>query len=1140
MGSVTAQRVSIDVKAVSLQKVLIDIGKQSKHILIYDEKDLVETKSITQQFTAKELTEALDIVLKRQPIRYTIRGKSIVISRIPKVESVPTKVTAPFLTDQQPIRGRVTNEKGEPLVGASVYVLDTQGRRTAMQTKTDEEGYFELKQVEVGAKLEVAFLGYTAQQLVATPDIGTITLKPFSAEVEEVEVMVNTGYQSIPKERATGSFATISTEKLNQQVGMNILDRIPAVASGVLSENSTSLSGQLMVRGLSTIRGQRSPLIVVDNFPYDGDISNINPQDVVNITILKDAAASSIWGARAGNGVIVITTKKGSYDKPLSIDVSINSRIALKPDLDYIKQISSSSFIDVEEMLFNADYYDSKINSAGKTGLSPVVELLLGRKEGRINQMEYDQEIEKLRRKDVRDDYKKYVYRQALENQFYTGLNGGSKDFAWTGSIGYDCSIGALGDKSDRLNTRWSHKINLSPNLELISDLQYSKRLSTSGRTGYGNTLSSRYPYVSLAGSGGESLPIAVLRESFTKEAEAKGLLPWQYYPLEDYNHSLTKLSTDDLLLNAGLKWSVIKGLNAEVKYQYERQASSAKTDNDMDSYFTRDLINKFTSIENGQLVYNIPLGSILDKSASVLNSHNVRGQISYSNKFGKGELNLLAGAELRSANTISNNYRTYGYNDQILTSVPVNYTVPYRDFISGSIVYVPQYQDFSNKTARYVSAYANGSYSYLGKYIISASARRDASNLFGVSTNKKWNMLWSVGGSWEISKEQFFSNGYVDYLRLRVTHGYSGNVDPSMSGVTTINYMGTSIEIPGAPFARAVNYANPELKWETVGMSNIGVDFAAKNNRLSGSLEYYHKRGFDLLGLEQVDITAGVGQRLVKNVAEMKANGIDINLQVLIMESGKFKWRSDFNLSYNKDKVVKYYLANKAGNIFVADNVISGVEGNPVYSMYSFRWAGLDPETGDPRGWFNGEISKDYNQLTGSATQLDDLRYHGSRIPTYFGNLGQTFEFDRFSVSFRFTYKLGYFMRLPSIDYGALFNQNIGHSDFDKRWMQKGDEIYTNVPSMIFPNNNTNRDRFYRSSEVTVERGDHMRLSYINLSYRPNIKSNVGIEIFGNVTDLGIIWKANKKGVDPDLVNNIYSMPNSTTFTLGVRLNLK
>ena len=322
--------------------------------------------------------------------------------------------------------------------------------------------------------------------------------------------------------------------------------------------------------------------------------------------------------------------------------------------------------------------------------------------------------------------------------------------------------------------------------------------------------------------------------------------------------------------------------------------------------------------------------------------------------------------------------------------------------------------------------------------------------------------------------------------------------------------------------------------------MSNFGVDFTTKNRRISGSLEYYHKRGFDLLGLEQMDITAGVGERLMKNVAEMKANGIDINLQLLILQVGRFKWLSEINFSYNKDKVVNYYLANKAGNVFVADNVISGVQGHPVYSMYSYQWAGLDPESGDPRGRFKGEISKDYNKLTGSTTKLEDLRYHGSRIPTYFGNMGQTFEFNRFSISFRFTYKLGYFIRKNTIDYGALFSQGRGHSDFEKRWKQRGDELVTSIPSMIFPNPSINRDRFYNSSEVTVEKADHVRLSYVYLSYRPKVKTGLNMEFFGNATDLGVVWKANKNGLDPDVGRSIYSFPSRPTFTLGVRLNLK
>lgn len=541
---------------------------------------------------------------------------------------------------------RVTDSRtGAAIENATVKFLDF-----PLQGVTDQNGKFMFGSEMANGRIRIHHISYLDTVLTVKEPISLVVISLERRDRVMEEVQVSTGYQTVPKERSTGSFASISGEKLKQQMGMNILDRIPAVASGVLSENTTSMSGQLMVRGLSTIQGQRAPLIVVDNFPYDGDISNINPQDVINITVLKDAAASSIWGARAGNGVIVITTKKGAYDKPISVEISSSSRMAFKPDLNYIRQMSSSSYIDIEEMLFNAGFYDSKINSPAKSGLTPVVELLLDRKQGRIDQIAYEMATRKLRRQDVRDDYRKYVYKHAFENQIYAGLSGGNKDFGWTGSIGYDRATTALGENSERLNTRWSHRISLLDNLELTGDIQYSKRLSRSGRMGYDNSIATSYPYASFKGDDGESLPIAVLRKSFTEESEAKGLLPWQFYPLEEYKHRKKEGSADDILLNTGLKWTAFKGLNAEVKYQYERQVSSVKNENDMESYFTRDLINKFTSVENGKLVHNIPLGSILDKSGTVLGSHNLRGQLGYSGNIGDGELNILGGAEIRSA----------------------------------------------------------------------------------------------------------------------------------------------------------------------------------------------------------------------------------------------------------------------------------------------------------------------------------------------------------------------------------------------------------------------------------------------------------------------------------------------------------
>jgi TonB-dependent SusC/RagA subfamily outer membrane receptor len=225
--------------------------------------------------------------------------------------------------------------------------------------------------------LSVSHKGYDTKTIEVTLPLKSPLKIVLPYKVKEIEaVNISTGYQKIPKERATGSFSFSNEKLLNQQVSTNILDRLSNIAGGVILERGSSDTPKLMIRGLSTIKGPTSPLIVVDDFPYEGNISNINPNMVESITVLKDASASSIWGARAANGVIVITTKTGKFNQPVHVEFTMNTSYSPKPDFNYLKTISSSDFIEVERSLFNQGFYDSDINSSSHPVLSPVVDLL--------------------------------------------------------------------------------------------------------------------------------------------------------------------------------------------------------------------------------------------------------------------------------------------------------------------------------------------------------------------------------------------------------------------------------------------------------------------------------------------------------------------------------------------------------------------------------------------------------------------------------------------------------------------------------------------------------------------------------------------------------------------------------------------
>ena len=359
------------------------------------------------------------------------------------------------------------------------------------------------------------------------------------------------------------------------------------------------------------------------------------------------------------------------------------------------------------------------------------------------------------------------------------------------------------------------------------------------------------------------------------------------------------------------------------------------------------------------------------------------------------------------------------------------------------------------------------------------------------------------------------------------------------MVAVNSTRFIPNTSFFTGTPYASFNNYYNPLLKWETSKMLNLAVDFRLRNERLTGSIEYYHKKGINRMA--PMDYTTGVDPYMLRNVASMKGNGWDIQLRSVNIDRS-FKWSTILNFSLYKDEIVDYYLERTLAQEYVnvSSPPISGVNGKPVYAIYAYQWAGLDPNTGEAQGYLNGEVSKDYYSIIGTETKVEDLKYFGSAIPTKFGSLINAVSYKNISLQLGVSFKFGYWFRRNSINYTDLFNSWRGHSDYALRWLKPGDEAYTDVPVNQY-RTNYNRDAFYSGSSVLVEKGDHIRLQYINLAYdfKLSAKGIKGLQLCFNANTLGILWKANTAGIDPAfrLGYNILKTP--ANYSLGLKAKL-
>lgn len=1062
-------------------------------------------------------------------------------------------IAQPSRDTQTIVSGTAKDTSGHPVSGASVAVLNR-----PLSTVSDILGNFSLRgHIIPGDTILITAIGYdTARYAFSGQQRLEIILAQSANAISEVLVFA-TGYTGLPKERATGSFVQIDNEQLNRRVSPDLISRLEDITSSFYMDRRIEGEPRLSVRGRSTIFANDQPLIVLDNFPYDGDLNNINPNDVESVTILKDAAAASIWGVRAGNGVIVITTKQGKRNQQLKIDFNANTTIGERPDVYYSPSfIGASDFMEVERWLYNQDYYASWLTDRNHKPLSPLVELLTTTN----NESDISQRIAEWSRYDIRDHYHKYLLRPSVNQQYGLSFKGGADRSAYSLTTGYDNLVSSqVGNKSNRLTVNGNMSFNPLRDMEITGKLVYTMTNATNNGIGTTIDVSSGsmgiYPYAQLLDKQGNHLAIEQnYRNLYKEDMESQGLLDWAYRPLDEIDLRKITRTGHEIRLNTGLRYALPLNLSTEIRYQYHLSQGTENSLYGKDSYFVRNLVNRYTDISGTNPMQKIPNGAIRNRSTSEGLSHTGRLQMNYNNTWsdGRHDLHALAGFEMRQYTVKTNGANTvYGYDQNVLTSSPVNFNEQYTTLPANNTALIPGGLSIGETLDRFRSYFANASYTYLGRYIVSGSARVDQSNYFGVRTNQKSVPLWSTGLAWNVHDEDFIDKSVFPILKLRATYGYNGNLDRSVTAFTTAYYMFDSYV--GARNAYISNPANPELRWEKIAMMNIGLDFKFAG-LLTGSLDYYTKKGNDMIGFASLDPTTGVSNPATNsygykgNFASTVARGIDLDFRSLPVKiANGLSWSGNILFSFVHDEVTSYdikssssaYLSQGAG-LLRNPQFITPLEGSPVYGVYAYRWGGLDPSDGSPVGYVDGEESKDYSKIV-SQTPVDDLLFMGRSLPSSFGTIGNTIQYRDFSLSFNITYKFGHFYRRGGLSYGGLFSNWQGHEDYTRRWQSPGDETKTSVPSMPDPaiSNLSGRDSFYLQSEIHVEKGDNIRLQDIQAAYKIKavgfLSKNSSVQIYGYVNNIGTIWKASSLRLDPDFDRR---GPMPASIALGIKFN--
>lgn len=1151
-----AQKISLSKKQISLQQFFKEIKAQSGYHFLYEPDQLKNTNPVDVQVSGVELKTVLDEVFSKQPLAYSIDQNTIIIQR--KEKNILEQISGYFSNTE--VRGLVVDEKWMPLPGATVKI-----KGTNRFTKTDTNGEFFFSGVNEDALLLISYIGYALKEVHAAKNLGKIVLVLSEGKLDEVQVSANTGYQILPKERATGSFDVISAKQIKNKIQTNVLERLEGLAPGLMMINGKDNGSDdgLTIRGVSTLFGTKRPLIVVDNFPVEGDISTINPNDVESITVLKDAAAASIWGARAANGVIVITTKRGKQGD-LQFTYTNSFQFEAKPNLSYLNRLNSAQDIAIERKLIPS--YSERFFKNTGNAFSKFTGLYLDSVAGRITPAQYAAGVQQLSSLDNTKQIQDLLMQHPFTQNHSLAFNGGDEKNQYYASVNYTERNGYdLKDHNSIYNVFLKNTHQFGKKLTLGVNLN----MNTSNGTGAPVSSVAIYnlkPYNMLQDFNGNSMAMPVNGDPLNNQnnsnafsiakRNAWGLGDESYYPLDELNKTEITNKTNAQRLQAELTYKIIDGISLNISYQLEKANSYAKTYNHADQAGLVKEINDFVtpskaadgSIEtnpDGTLlnpIYNIPIGGKIKEVRIDNTSHVIRGLLNINKTISSDhQISAVIGLENRSSQSSGNNITKYGYDDNTLSFVDVDVQrlkTFYNTIQSIGTGFNGIKDAFTYQEDRFVSAFANASYSYKNKYVYSGSIRIDQTNLFGTDPKYLYRPLWSSGLSWIASNEDFLKNSEVfNYLQFRATYGLNGNI-PKNSGPFMIatsdvnpfsNQPSNTITVP----------ANSELRWEKTAVTNFGIDFSVLKNRISGKLDYYFRRSSDLLGNTVINPTSGFSTATL-NTASMNNDGFELQLETKNIVNDNFRWSTMFTYAVNKSKITKVALSN---DYLTPGSIASGspyIVGYPYGALYSVRYGGLTHDNGqllvkNAQGGVEPDVYEN---------NLDFAYYSGNRRPVSNGALGNTFNYKNLELSFMFVFYLGHVARQNQpFAYPGVGSVN---GRLANAWQKPGDENSTTVQNVIWDGTNHYYAVAYYANylDVNVFNASYAKLREVILTYNfpkssfKRFKYIKGLQLNAQARNLWTLTK-NNLGIDPEAFSDgVRTMPISATFAFGINLN--
>ena len=1076
-------------------------------------------------------------------------------------------------------KGTVTDPNGEALPGVTVQIVGSQ-----VGTITDIEGNFALT-AEKGDRLSFTMIGMSEETITISESNSNnlkIRLKESSTELEGVVV---TGFQELNRKLFTGAAESLKMDDIKLAGGTDISRMLEGQSAGVSVDNVSGTFGstpRIRIRGNASINGNNQPLFVVDgviledlsnvntddlisgntNTLTSSSIANINPDDIASFNILKDASATAIYGARAANGVIIITTKRGRSGM-LKISYSANFSAQIRPNYNQFDLLNSAEEMSVYRELASKGEIEITTSVRAQTygALGKMYTQIANHEldwgtggtlnEGFLNKYE-----------NANTDWFGVLFNNvALQQQHSLSFSSGTEK-----SSSY-YSLSFLNDEGQTIADNVQRITGTARNTYFISDFfNFGLKLTASYRN-------QRVPgtrdreFDPITGTFSRNFDINPFSYSLNT---ARSIRPYdddgnrEYFRrnyadfniLDELDLNFIDITVADI--SAQTDFEVIPSEHLKIKGVFQARYAATRRDHTVhensnqaeayranDTQFIQDANNLlFNDPDNPGLnpLVILPQGGFNYLNQNDLLNFYSRISAEWSRTFGvHHEVNVLAGQEIRYTDRSEENATgagvIYGSGGVVVTDPNI---IEFFNLQNVDYYTLDQSQD------RFLGSFVNAGYAYKSKYIANFTVRYDGSNQLGKSRQARYLPTWNVSGAWNVTNEPFMNVSFLNDLKLRATYGISGNLPPETSALLNLRSDVTIRPSDVEPFLFIQDLTNTELTWEKLSEFNVGLDFVLFNDKISGSFNYYVREGFDLIGEVQ---TSGIGGDVLKsgNFANMQINGYELFFNTTNIRTQNFRWTTSFNAGYTIDKITRLDFGP-----IRADAIGQGgaaLLGRPRRALFSTKFAGLSSE-GIPLFFDeNGESVKQFDLQDRSNIETI-LEYEGPTEPRGSGGLTNTFGYKNFTFSFLLSFKFDYKIRLNDAFSSQYTDFDALTGDLVNRWAVPGDENITNIPVILDkgarqedPDNRLAYELYNKSTERVAD-GTYVRLRQVSITYNllktmlQNARmSNASISLQGQ--NLALLYSDSAlNGQDPEFFSSGgVSLPQPKMITLALNL---